>query len=323
MGINLHQIPDEFRQCAVTKLPWEKTEYTPKATGIPPHMILMAEVHELHKKFDELRVSIRDDVRNALDTRLHNINSAEYHTNRIIEAISESTRKMDEIIAMNSNRNASSADGYGVDNGDDVDDVTDDFFVIEDEGIVDERSLTEKESAEEQSLRLKRNLEQSSRVVKKRKLTIGYHHGKLCMLPPHWDFPSMNTKQLFESWLLPGNKGFPPYSQFTDAFVSHIPRASQKLRQMRATMSIIERWAKEKNCWVPGPSWKIREVNQLWSNVESNIYALLKSNRKCQLSWKTVFNKMSAAELFPNSKGKGKGRGTTKRIVNSANAVVL
>ena len=46
-AILFRDIPDDVIQCSVIRYPWGKTEYTPKCTGIPPHVVLMEDFHEL------------------------------------------------------------------------------------------------------------------------------------------------------------------------------------------------------------------------------------------------------------------------------------
>ena len=51
-------IPQAFIICARVAYPWYSTEYTPKLTGVPSHILLMTTLEELVRKFKELRVDI-------------------------------------------------------------------------------------------------------------------------------------------------------------------------------------------------------------------------------------------------------------------------
>ena len=62
-------IPDEFLNIAQVAYPWNSTVDTPKITGVPPHVLLMAELEEIKIIFDALQNSIKNDIKDALDER--------------------------------------------------------------------------------------------------------------------------------------------------------------------------------------------------------------------------------------------------------------
>lgn len=49
--------------------PWESSKFSPKITGVPPHVLLMAKMEELMLKFNTLRVDMKDDFGGILDHR--------------------------------------------------------------------------------------------------------------------------------------------------------------------------------------------------------------------------------------------------------------
>jgi len=55
-------IPPEIKALAKTALPWNRSEYTPRISGVPPHVLLLAEFKDLKVKFANLREQIRDDM---------------------------------------------------------------------------------------------------------------------------------------------------------------------------------------------------------------------------------------------------------------------
>lgn len=294
-------IPDDIIKCAVVRHPWEKTEYTPKATGIPPHVIMMAELQEMQMKFEELRTSIRDDISGILDSRLRNINSAEFHTNNILEAIEESAKKMDKLLALSGTNNRNN-DGHDM-GGE---------FVLEDEGLIMEEDPLDanNETEEERLHRRRRNAEKGKAALERRKMKIGYHHGRIQVLPVHWDFPQMTLRQLAENWLIHSGDDVPPLKLLSSADVVHLEGGKVKLRQMATVMSVIEKWAREMDCWVQCPSWNMDQFEQMWNKVEGKVLELYSSsNRKKEIGWKTTYNKMSRAGIFINGRGVGGGRG--------------
>ena len=58
-------VPDEFLKVARIAFPWNSTEDTPKLTGIPPHVLLMAEIEDLKNKFQGLQATIKHDMTDA------------------------------------------------------------------------------------------------------------------------------------------------------------------------------------------------------------------------------------------------------------------
>ena len=85
-------IPEEFLNVARVAYPWDSTADTLKITGVPPHVLLMAEIEELKIRFQALQVAIKGDMKDALDER--GVGGSEYHTNSILEAIKQSETRM-------------------------------------------------------------------------------------------------------------------------------------------------------------------------------------------------------------------------------------
>ena len=91
-SIFLKDIPDEFINVVRVAFPWNATRETPKLTGVPPHVLLMAEMEQLRQRFDVLQATMKEDLNAALDER--GIGGSEYHTNSILSAIADSERRM-------------------------------------------------------------------------------------------------------------------------------------------------------------------------------------------------------------------------------------
>ena len=81
-------IPSEFTELSNILYPWNNTYYTPKITGIPPHVLLMAMMKILKAKFEKLWLDINYDIKEMLDER--GVGGNEFHTNSILDAIRES-----------------------------------------------------------------------------------------------------------------------------------------------------------------------------------------------------------------------------------------
>mmetsp|Transcript_21038 Transcript_21038/g.25871 ORF Transcript_21038/g.25871 Transcript_21038/m.25871 type:complete len:633 (+) Transcript_21038:146-2044(+) len=84
-------LPKEIRECAKVAYPWTKTCDTPTFTGIPPHILILAELEELKMKFTQLTESMRKGLNEELNER--GVGGSEYHTNQILQAISNLASK--------------------------------------------------------------------------------------------------------------------------------------------------------------------------------------------------------------------------------------
>ena len=92
------------------------------------------------------------------------------------------------------------------------------------------------------------------RVMNKRTLTMGFHHGFLQVFPPTWKLQRMTRKQLIDNWYV-GNKieNIPPLELLSALHVSHlvdpVNRISGKanLIQMRRVMETLKKYANKDN----------------------------------------------------------------------------
>ena len=90
-------LPDEFLKCAEVKFSWSRSQFTPRITGIPPHVVLMAEMEDLKVVVNNLKFGIGKDIDDAFEKHMQ-CSSADYRTNCIVNAISASQRKMEDLI---------------------------------------------------------------------------------------------------------------------------------------------------------------------------------------------------------------------------------
>jgi hypothetical protein len=176
-------------------------------------------------------------------------------------------------------------------------------FVIEDELDDAENEDGVNGMTEEEREVVRRNRrERGEGAVKRRRLTVGFHHGKLQILPPHWNFPNMTIRQLIENWFV-GNvrEKVPPYALLKGNHVAHIKteknkKAGQiKLRMMRLVMSNVIEHAKSEGCWAENKQdWTIEFTARMWERIGVKyIHALYTPGaRKAESSWKSVYNAM-------------------------------
>ena len=297
-------IPDEFLNLARVAYPWDSTVDTPKITGVPPHVLLMAEIEELKIKFDALQVTIKSDMKDALDER--GVGGSEYHTNSILEAIKESEARM------LSGVNGTGPPSLVSENGGTLL-ITDEDNALEHvtEGI-SEDDLANGGTIQDESEALisSRTRTIQEALLSSRRLRMGYHHGRLQVLPPKWTFPKMNIKQLVDNWYIGSKKDcVPPLKLLEPLHVQHLGTTKNKnqgrvkLRQMKLIMTKIEDYATIEGIYDGNPAkWTSEYCTKLWEMVgEKYINARFRGNRTVEMSWKTLYNKMQKAKVFENN----------------------
>jgi hypothetical protein len=144
-------------------------------------------------------------------------------------------------------------------------------------------------------------------LLSSRRLTMGYHNGRLQVLPPTWTFPKMNIKQLVDNWYI-GNKkeSVPPMKLLQPLHVQHLGTRGNKnagrvkLRQMKCVMNQVESYAKTEGIYEDNPSkWNSEHTTKIWGVIgDKYINSRFQGNRTAEMSWKTLYNKMLKANTF-------------------------
>ena len=86
----------EFTEMSSISYPWNNTDYTPKITGVPSHVLLRAEMEVLKAKFENLRLDINYNIKGILNKR--GVGGNEFHTSSILDDIRESQEQMHDAI---------------------------------------------------------------------------------------------------------------------------------------------------------------------------------------------------------------------------------
>ena len=304
-------IPKELLSLAVVKFPWNKTLETPVFSGIPPHIVNIVKMEKLELEIKALRTNIKKDLEELMDQR--GFSSTAFNTDKIVDAV---TKKAQEAIdkLLKDNRllqTPTEAD-------DEVE--TEDYSIMEEDiDPIDYNDLT----VEERATKQKEYNDKTKQVVKKRKFTVGFHHGKLSPLPATFKWPKMTTFQLCVNWLI-GNveESIPPYCTLTRPMLSHDQKLCSQFPSMRVFMRYIECAARREEVWVEKTSdWTYDKVFAMWNKVADkyifDVYAK-DGNRKKALSWKTLYNKMLKQNAFNNNKIKR----TTKIKIHSIHQIL-
>ena len=284
-------VPSKFLTVSVVKYPWNATSETPPLTGIPPHVVLLNDMEKASQQLSSLRQQLKEDLNGMLDER--GIGGNEFHTNAILDAISEISRKIHNPTLPAETNEIPEGVPILVLSEDEDDNINDDLTLEADGGRVREM----------ESLKRKRETERSREQVKKRRLKIGYHHGRLQLLPRHWVFPKMTMKQLLENWFIgDATEKVPPLALLKTNDVAHIKTDKDKnagrnaLRKIKILMKVAKRFALEENCWSDKRvEWDVNYVKVMWEKVGMahlmNKYGGKRKN--LEISWKTVCNNIA------------------------------
>lgn len=272
-------IPTEFKQLIRTSLPWTKTAYTPKITGIPPHILILAELEMLKRSFSSLRVDIRTDIADALS------NTGTFQAAVVLRAIEDSGRRIESLLI--SQRPApSSDDDFGVDMTGFVDDEND---------LLNEH-VVPPDASSEVILELDQKKAEKIRVAtKKRKFKVGVVKDKLHVLSVGFVFPSLTVWALCQNWFFGSlSSNIPPYFFLSKdtGHLSQVKNGAKTIRMMRAVMGVIENVARSKNLWKPRvKDWNSESLKEMWAVVGPVIYERFfgDGRRNVELKWKTLY----------------------------------
>ena len=198
-----------------------------------------------------------------------------------------------------------------------IDDIIDgDFPVdIEEEEIVITSAEPQPPDVIKRAIR-----KETKRQLKKRKLTVGFHHGMLNPLPPTWVYPKMNCIQLINLWLLGAPaENVTPLKNLTSKHVLHFDDTGANLSRMRRFMGVIEHYGKLRNVWKPFNAkdfWNGGTVTRLWDGVWDHIKENLVTvtqyedgrptsmhkSRSGSLAWRTCHYKLLKRGVFKELK---------------------
>ena len=111
--------------------------------------------------------------------------------------------------------------------------------------------------------------EKPATQVKERKLTFGWHHGKLNPLPSTGEFPkNMTLINMMNMWLLGIKKeNVQPFKFLSSSNVKHLKANPSTLSKMKQVMLKIKNIGKRKNGWNSNLLWNGEKVTLLWSGI--------------------------------------------------------
>jgi hypothetical protein len=317
-------IPFDIQCLSRISYPWNETHDTPRFSGIPPHVLLMSDMEEIKAELMTLRSNIANDVKVMLKEQC--MTSSTLTIEQIENVLEKQTRTMiDELLKKTNLINTggdknNQAEYCNVEIEDDEDDFDESDIYVKGNKKMAHNLAT---------LKRKQNAELDASNIKKRKYVVGYHHGRLQVLPAHFKFPKMTSPQLITNWLV-GNKdeNIPPYWSLSSVDLKHIKNGCKKWNCMKSFMSVVEKYGRKYNAWKEIPSeWDYKHVTDLWEAIQNEFLATFVPSKEkgsdntetCAMrnkkrkkttprilerSWKTVYNVMSQVNAFENKKNK-------------------
>ena len=180
-----------------------------------------------------LRDQIKDDMNSVMDDR--GVGGNEFRTNSILKAIEASVQKMQDIVIKSvvANSNGGGGNIYerngSYDGGSALNVGVVAFIEDEDKdgGLeLNDSTNIQLERGEEVRALERKNISEANFKLKKRKPTVGFHHGCLQVVPVYWKFPNMTIKQSIDNWFIGNDREkIPPFAVLQFNHVAHIKTA--------------------------------------------------------------------------------------------------
>ena len=279
-------------------------------------MLHIAEIERLARKIDTMETNLTATFVGEMEKR--GFSSTAFKTSDITAAVSEVSKKMfsqisDELKGLKEAFKSS----YGIGVADDV--VIADGAVAFAGGcvIIDEDEwFDDADGAEgappnesgERRLQLKRKeVVTSAQLVKKRRYTVGHHHGRLNVLPRNFKFTSLTPFMLVECWLLGSERhNIPPLARLDSKSVYHLPGGNKTRSKMAAVMRVVEKMAKKKRSWIGKMGdWDYDKVIKMWDDISPEFEQLYcQTKRRKQITYSTVYANMTKVNAFNNPRNK-------------------
>ena len=312
-----------FASCVVTKFPWNTTNDTPEITGLPMDCLYMAQVETLKMEIQELKSKFGQLVEAVVQDN-----------NRVVKEICERVEKELDLRSVG-------GEGYGLsreidrklnllisrlDSAPEIrpspprpqapDDEDGDPVIFETCDVEDEIVITFDERAPTVAANRTR-IAETRRQLKRRKLTVGLHHGKLNVLPANWKYPKMTMVQLIHLYLMGSpSEGVAALRLCNSAHVGHFDKEGMNLSRMKRVIKVVEHYAKQRGVWKPltGGSdyWNGETVTKVWDGVWKDMLPLLATrtifddgredsdhkSRVGDISWRTCHNKLFSKGVY-------------------------
>ena len=207
------------------KYPWNKTITTQELTGIPAGVLFMAKMEDMKVIISDLKYLLETSSKTTLASEL---DAREVGVSAYVQSKDIMT-KLDTFLLRSTALSSSEPKHIDIDDTGGFVDIEDDvvfFLEDEDKGANNILENTNLLSTGTRDIIVRHK---TSKQMKIRTLTMGYHHGKLSPLPSTWQYPNGCTViQLINSWLIGNRKeDVPPLAIAGEDLVSPINNGSR------------------------------------------------------------------------------------------------
>ena len=225
-------VTDEVRKCAVVKYPWNSTNTTPLFTGIPPHVIVFAELEKFKMLLEAQKSDLIDSFTGELDKR--NVGGDSFLANGILEQITEVQAKMMDVLNRPTGERTGNKGNKNI--------IYDDFLMVQNSNDDNDSSNEDTNFDEDEE---NGYVDGNVQKLKPKGLIISWANccdGNIRLLPTDFTFPSMPLPGLIRMWYcgdIP--KNVPPYKMLRPIDVKHLKFGGCKLSNMRNVMKQVKR----------------------------------------------------------------------------------
>ena len=239
----------EIRKYAKVKYPWNKTVHTPVFTGIPPHVLIMAELERLQHILRDHRSDIIGRMTEELDRR--NVGGENFAATQVLDQITQVQQTMMEVLNNHSKGGGGGGgrrDGGGGRRNDGLSrhnlDFINQFLVVDEDEQMDLDEEDTSSTTSGSGVYVDGNLEKT----KPRGIMISWgncRNGNIKIVPKTFQFPSMTLSGLIRMWYCGDvQKNIPPYKMLRPCDIQHIKYGPSKLSNMKSVMSQVKRATK-------------------------------------------------------------------------------
>jgi hypothetical protein len=273
----------DVREAATIKFPWNKTEQTPTATGLPPHVVLQAEMEELKMKMEQSKKDIIEAMGKELDDR--NIGGDAFQSTRILEQVNQMHQQISTMLEGGGQMSGNASNGN----------IQNNVFELGDNDEAPALDLEEPSTRDE-------SITDIAGAVVPTRFQLNWsnlRNGQIQLLPKDYKFPVMPLSNFIGMWYC-GDKTnrIPPYRMLGYQEMKSIKGGKQKICNMRKMIKYIERAAAcvGREELVRG-AFSIPKAILLYESIrhlfEYPSLRITNQRRFDSISWKTFYNLVS------------------------------
>jgi hypothetical protein len=293
-----------FEDKVVVKHPWDASDDTPEITGLPPDIVLLAELESMHRDMAALKADLMSSFESTLIAQLDQREvggSGFARGNEIIQKLETLLEKVSEV-----SRTAQVGATAPPPPHDDLPEIGESGGFISDEDEDDVVLLLDEPERMSPKKRARIIQQRTQEQLSVRKLKVGFHHGKFNPLPASWRYPpGLTLIQLIHLWLIGSPKEHvPPFRKIPTSLIAHFDKQGKVKSKMNIVMREVEYFARKEGVWLEG-RWTSPAVTKMWSTIwpliEPNLRTLTRcengeisdeKSRQGQIAWRTCYNKL-------------------------------